>query len=142
MPLSTFDVEGFFDLTPCGLVVCDAKGVILRTNSLFAQLAGRRGTGEVFADMLTRPARFIFVAKVLPQLRFSGEIREVAVDLTGADGAPVAVLVNASRSEAPDGKVLHYFAVFPARGRREFEQEFLEARRELTQSRDYLQLAE
>ncbi len=142
MPLSHFDVDGLFDLTPCGLVVCDEDGVILRANTLFRELAGRDGQGELFADMLTRPSRFIFAAKVLPQLRFGGGVREIAVDLSGPDGAPVAILVNASRGENREGKVVHYFAVFPARGRREFEQEFLQAKRELTQSRDYLQLAE
>jgi PAS domain S-box-containing protein len=142
MPLSAFDVDGLFDLTPCGLVVCDDGGVVLRGNALFAQLTGRQGAGELFADMLTRPARFIFAARVMPQLRLAGEMREVALDLVGPDGAPVPVLVNATRGEMPDGRTVHYFAVFPARGRRELEQEFLEAKRELTQSRDYLQLAE
>ena len=142
MSLSAFEVKGLFDLTPCGLVVCDARGHILRANALFRELAGRGSEGELFADLLTRPSRFIFAAKVLPQLSLSGSVREIAVDLVGPDGAAQAVLINASRSEAEEGRILHYFAVFPARGRREFEQEFLEAKRELIQSRDYLQLAE
>jgi len=140
--LSAFEVKGLFDLTPCGLVVCDAAGHILRANALFRELAGRGSEGELFADLLTRPSRFIFAAKVLPQLSLSGSVREIAVDLVGPDGAAQAALINASRSEAEEGRILHYFAVFPARGRREFEQEFLEAKRELIQSRDYLQLAE
>lgn len=139
---ASFEVKGLFDLTPCGLVVCDANGVVLRANALFQELAGRSGEGRPFADCLTRPSRFIFVARILPQLRFAGSAREIALDLVGSDGVPVAILLNASRSTAEDGTTLHYFAVFPARGRREFEQEFLQAKRELIRSRDYLQLAE
>ena len=138
----TFEVKGLFDLTPCGLVVCEASGRILRANALFRELSGFADEGSLFSDLLSRPSRFIYVAKILPQLSLGGAVREVTVDLIGPDGSAQAVLINANRSEDETGRVLHYFAVFPARGRREFEQEFLQAKRELTRSRDYLQLAE
>jgi PAS domain S-box-containing protein len=137
-----FEVKGLFDLTPCGLVVCDASGHILRANALFRELSGMEGEGGLFSDLLSRPSRFIYAAKILPQLSLGGAVREVTIDLIGPDGAPQAVLINANRSQDEDGRVLHYFAVFPARGRREFENEFLQAKRDLTRSRDYLQLAE
>ncbi len=142
MTAPAFDVKGLFDLTPCGLVVCEASGRILRANALFRELSGLEGEGGQFADLLSRPSRFIYAAKILPQLSLGGAVREVTIDLTGAGGVPQAVLINANRSEAEDGSVLHYFAVFPARGRREFENEFLQAKRDLTRNRDYLQLAE
>ncbi len=138
----SFEVKGLFDLTPCGLVVCEASGRILRANALFRELSGMTGEGGAFADLLSRPSRFIYAAKILPQLSLGGAVREVTVDLIGADGAPQAVLINANRSTDESGRVLHYFAVFPARGRREFENEFLQAKRDLTRSRDYLHLAE
>ena len=137
-----FDVKGLFDLTPCGLVVCEASGRILRANALFRELSGLEGEGGQFADLLSRPSRFIYAAKILPQLSLGGVVREVTIDLLGAGGTPQAILVNANRSIGEDGRVLHYFAIFPARGRREFENEFLQAKRDLTRHRDYLELAE
>ncbi len=137
-----FEVKGLFDLTPCGLVVCDASGRVLRANALFRDLAGQADEGSLFSDRLTRPSRFIYAAKILPQLSLGGLVREVAVDLAGPDGVPQPVLINANPSAAEDGRILYYFAVFPARGRREFEQEFLQAKRDVIRNRDYLQLAE
>ena len=136
-----FEVKGLFDLTPCGLVVCDASGRILRANALFQELTGLDAVGRRLADLLTRPSQFILAAKVLPQLNLTGAVREVAIDLAGPDGVPLAVLINANTGTGANGPV-HYFALFPARGRREFEQEFLQAKQDLRQSRDYLQLAE
>lgn len=140
--LPNFDVKTLFDLTPCGLVVCEASGRILRANALFRELSGLEGESGQFADLLSRPSRFIYAAKILPQLSLGGVVREVTIDLVGPDGVSQAVLVNANRSEDDSGRLLHYFAVFPARGRREFETEFLQAKRDLTRHRDYLQLAE
>ena len=88
MTAPAFDVKGLFDLTPCGLVVCEASGRILRANALFRELSGLEGEGGQFADLLSRPSRFIYAAKILPQLSLGGAVREVTIDLTGAGGVP------------------------------------------------------
>ena len=131
-----------FDQAPCGLVVCDGDGTIVRANAFFRNLCGLAdGTARTFGRCLTRPSQFIFNAKVAPQLGTVGMAREVALTLHGPDG-PVAILVNANRIVRDDGAPEVHYVVFPARDRREYEQEYLQAKSELTQSRDYLQMAE
>jgi PAS domain S-box-containing protein len=66
-------------------------------------------------------------------------VREVALDLEGPGRLGIPILLNANFDK--DNNQLH-FAVFPARERREHERQMLKTQTELTQSRDYLQLAE
>ena len=135
--------KGLFDLVPCGLVICDAEGLVLRANAFFRDLSGlaetEAGEKRPFHQYMTRPSRFIFNAQVMPQLKHLGTARELALDILGPDGTGVAVLVNANR-DADSGR--YHFSVFPARDRREHERQLLKAQKELTRHRDYLDLAE
>lgn len=132
-----------FDQAPCGLVVCDGNGAIIRANAYFCDMSGYAdGVVRTFGRCLTRPSQFIFNAKVLPQLNTMGVAREIALTVAGPDGAGVAVLVNVSKIVSDAGAVEYHYAVLPARERREYEQEYLQAKAQLTQYRDYLQMAE
>ena len=134
-----------FDLSPCGLVVCDDAGRIVRANSGFCEMAGVEPGALDSANIgsfLTRASFFIFKARVVPQLALAGKVQEVSLDLQIADGTSMAVLLSARQAGAEGAKVLTHIALFPARERRMFEQEQLRARRELRQYRDYLQMAE
>ena len=134
--------KGLFDVVPCGLVVCDARGFVVHVNDFFRRLSGLTpsdfATPKPFHQYLTRPSRFIFNAQIMPLLTHVGLAREVTLDIQGPENG-VAVLVNANYDKA-SGKFL--FAVFPAKDRREHERELLKARQDLTRSRDYLELAE
>lgn len=133
-----------FDLAPCGLVVCNGDGAIVRANSFFRELAGLAESTAVrtFGRCLTRPSQFIFNAKLMPQINLTGVADEVALTLAGQDGRGVPVLVNVRRVSTPEGETEHHYAVFPARERREYETDYLDAKKKLTQYRDYLRMAE
>jgi PAS domain S-box-containing protein len=135
--------KGLFDLVPCGLVVCDSTGNVLRLNAFFRQISGLPAAafseGRAFHHYLTRPSRFVFNAQVLPQLLVAGEVREIALDIEGPKRTGVPVLLNATHDKA-SGQL--HFALFPAGERREQERQILKAQNELTRNRDYLQLAE
>ncbi len=135
--------KGMFDSVPCGLVICDARGFVLRANDFFFRLSGlSRDAFQVskpFHQCLTRPSRFIFNAQVLPLLTHVGLAREVTLDVQGASGAGIPVLVNGHFDKATQQLL---FAVFPAKDRRDDERKLLKAQKDLTKSRDYLQLAE
>ncbi|ESQ91263.1 hypothetical protein ABAC460_06775 [Asticcacaulis sp. AC460] len=129
--------EAAFELAPCGLVVCDGNGSIVAANRFFREMSGYDGGTKTFGRCLTRPSQFILSAKLLPQLNQSGEASEIALTLNGPDGDSIPVLVNARH----DGDGFHY-AIFPARERREYESEYLNAKKKLTQYSDYLRMAE
>ncbi len=133
-----------FENALCGLLVCDAEtGRILRANATFCEMAHwQPGALTRFRQLLTRPSLFVYNAQLLPQLTLNGEAREIALDLNGPGDSTIPVLVNARILQRPDQPAVTTYAVFPARDRREYEREQLRARRELTQYRDYLQLAE
>jgi len=135
--------KGLFDLVPCGLVVCDAVGQVVRANGFFQQLSGlppeRFAVSRPFHHYLTRPSRFIFNAQVLPQLALNGCVREMALDIEGPDRAGIPVLINANYDKA---SARYHFAIFPAKDRREHERQMMRAQAELTRTRDYLQLGE
>ena len=134
-----------FDLSPCGLVVCDDSGRIVRANASFCEMAGLAPEALREANigsLLTRASFFIYKARVVPQLALTGSVQEVSLDLKLADGQTLAVLLSARQAVAQGANVLTHIALFPARERRLFEQEQLKARRELRQYRDYLQMAE
>ncbi len=138
------DDADLFENALCGLLVCDAEtGRILRANATFRELAGYQPGGMTrFRQLLTRPSLFVYNAQLLPQLSLNGEAKEIALDLSGPGDTSIPVLVNARTVAQPGQPATTSYAVFPARDRREFEREQLKARRELTQYRDYLQLAE
>ncbi|EGF91638.1 mmoS [Asticcacaulis biprosthecium C19] len=129
--------EAAFELAPCGLVVCDNDGTIVAANRYFRAMSGYDGGPKTFGRCLTRPSQFILSAKLLPELNLTGEASEIALSLTGPDGDSVPILLNARR----DGDHFHY-AVFPAKERREYETEYLNAKKKLTQYSDYLRMAE
>ena len=135
--------EGFEE-APCGLVVCNADGTIAQANRFFRELAGLRDgvMPRTLGRCLTRPSQFIFNAKLMLQLNHAGEAREVALTLAGPGGLGVPVLVNGRRVETADGAAQIHYALFPARDRREYEQDYLDAKKKLTQYRDYLRMAE
>jgi len=131
-----------FDLFPCGAVTCDGRGIVTAANDFFVALCGysRDGmVGQPFHRLLTVPSRFIFSAQTLPLLTHVGRAREVTLDIAAQGGGHVAVLLNADYNRTRDQ---YRFAIFPASDRRTAERELARTRKDLTQYRDYLEMAE
>ncbi|WP_443749231.1 PAS domain S-box protein [Asticcacaulis solisilvae] len=131
--------EHFLDFVPCGIVACDVRGRIVRANAFFRRLCGISADEPLqsFNQYLTRPSRVILNAQVLPLLQRAGQVREATLDVQGVSSI-VPVLLNGDF----DGHGTYVFSLFPAADRRQHERELLLARKQLNQSRDYLELAE
>ncbi len=131
--------EQLLDLAPCGILACDSLGRIVRANAFFRGLCGIAADAplESFNRYLTRPSRVILNAQVLPLLQRAGQVREATLDVQGTAGV-MPVLLNGDY----DGRGTYVFSLFPAADRRQHERELLVARKQLSQSHDYLELAE
>ena len=127
------DPVALYDSAPCGFLTTTPDGVIVKTNATFRSFIQRDAAelvGETtFADLLTIGGRIYYSTHVSPSLLMSDRVREVALDLVGADGTRLPVLVNASLARGEDGQPRAIrIAVFDATERRSYEQELLEAK--------------
>jgi sigma-B regulation protein RsbU (phosphoserine phosphatase) len=123
------DFADLFDHAPVGLVEADRHCRIVHANATLAEILGRASdacTGLHFSELLTMGSRLYFETHFAPMLRMSGRVREIALDLAGADGARIPVLVNAAERRDQAGGVLAVaLAVFPAEDRRQYERNLL-----------------
>ena len=126
----TIDFEALFDTAPCGYLVSDRDGRLLRANRTFAgwldvrpeELVGRR-----LPDLLTVPGKIFYETHFAPTLRMQGRLNEIALELVAADRRRLPVLVNANEG-GPTGEIQVRYAVFLAAERRGYEQGLLDAR--------------
>jgi len=127
-----YDPAGLWDHAPCGLLVTNGDGLLLRVNSTFCRwlavdvdaLVGRRR----LQDLLTVGGRIFHQTHWAPLLQLQGSLAEVKLELIGPDGKPLPVVLNAVRHEV-DGQVRHEVALFVAVERHSYERELLAARR-------------
>ncbi|WP_043196480.1 ATP-binding protein [Pseudomonas putida] len=129
------EFEDLFDSAPCGLVVTDEDGTILRSNRIFSiwigisqkDLAQRR-----FQDLLTMGGKIFHQTHWAPLMRMQGSVAEVKLDLKNASGHTVTTLLNGVRREHVNG-VYYELALFGTTDRDKYEREILEARRRAEQ---------
>jgi PAS domain S-box-containing protein len=123
--------DALFEHAPCGLLLTDADGLILRANATFCAwlgypaggLAGRR-----LQDLLTVGGRLFHQTHCVPIMRLQGSLREVQLELVNHQGDRVPVLLNMVRQPGETG-ILHHVSVFLVTERRSYEQELLKARK-------------
>ena len=132
------EVVDHYRHAPCGLLSGTLDGPLSGVNDTFLIWTGyRRGdvVGVPFTQLLTAGSRLLYEAQVLPPLRRSGEVREVALVLRCPEGRTLPVLVNATvRPAAGAGPGVLRIAVFDASERHDYEQELLASRRAAARS--------
>jgi PAS domain S-box-containing protein len=130
--LSDESTDDLYEHAPCGYLSLLPDGVIGRANTTFLEwigfakdaLVGRRR----FLDVLTVGGRIYYETHFTPLLRMQGFVREIAFDLTRANGERLPVLVNATQREYEGTGVITRITVFDASDRRRYERELLAAR--------------
>ena len=127
------DLEDLFENAPCGYVIARPDGRIAKVNRTLAAWLGR-GPDEIvgrrFQDLLNIAGKVYYETHFAPLLRMQGFFNEVALDLVGAGGRALPVLVNAVERRDAGGAVRFVrITVFNASDRRRYERELLEARR-------------
>jgi sigma-B regulation protein RsbU (phosphoserine phosphatase) len=126
-------VEDFWEDAPCGHIIADSDGRIIRVNATLARWLGRdRNTlcGMLFSDLLTAGGRILYDTHFGPLLNMGGDLNGVTVDVVTADGTrlPMFLTANAKRYANQKPQQLQ-ITVLDAADRRAYEAELLQARR-------------
>jgi len=135
------DFEGRFDEqaedllenAPCGYLSAAPDGTLIRVNATFLRWTGYRREELVgvkrFQDLLTAGGRIYHETHYAPMLRMQGTVRELALDLVGAGGDRLPVLVNSVLvSDADGAPEVVRTTLFDATERKRYERELLAAR--------------
>jgi phosphoserine phosphatase RsbU/P len=133
------DARELYDRAPCGYLSTRPDGMITKVNQTFLtwtgyqrhDLVGRRA----FVDLLTAGGRIYHETHFAPMLQMQRTVREIAVDIVGADGRRIPALVNSVMEVDETGhpRVIRT-AIFDATERRRYERELLEAKRRAEES--------
>ena len=125
---------------PCPILLTDATGHILMTNTNLLQLVG--GTAEQWKnkpleDLLPPPSRIFLQTHLWPILYHEALVKEIHMQLYDSQKQRVPVLVNCQRSFR-NGQESYYWVFFVAYERSQFEAELLKARSEAQQMSENL----
>jgi len=133
-PPGQIDFEDVFEAAPCGYLLADAEGRVLRANRTLAGWLGVAATelcGRRLPDLLTVPGKIFYETHFAPTLRMTGSLNEVALELVAADRRKLSVLVSANECRASEGSGIRFrYAFFVATERRGYERGLLKARDE------------
>ncbi|WP_395943795.1 ATP-binding protein [Brevundimonas sp.] len=116
------DFEDLFGNAPCGYLVLEPDGRIIRANGTIARWLGVETSAleqRRLRDLLTLPGRILYETSVAPVLRLQGQFEEVALDLVMATGEKLPILANATEQRNDAGDLVTVrFAIFRATERR------------------------
>ncbi|EQM72427.1 PAS domain-containing sensor histidine kinase [Stutzerimonas stutzeri] len=125
------DPQTLYEEAPCGLVLTQEDGTILRTNLTFRQWIGfseQELRSKRFQDLLTMGGRIFHQTHWAPLMKLQGSVAEVKLDLQHHDRRKVTMLINGIRRERANG-VEHELALFTIYDRDKYERELLKARK-------------
>lgn len=127
-----FGADDLFEHAPCGYVVTDRDGVIVRANAEFLRMIGREADEVVavrtLSSLLTVAGRIFVETHLFPMLEHSRVVREIDLDLLAADDRRVPALLNVSLVSPETGRAVR--AVFvEARDRHRYEDDLRHATR-------------
>ena len=137
--LAEDDPAELYDNAPCGYLSALPDGTIIKANATFLtwtgydrdKLIGQRR----FQDLLTVGDRIFYETHAAPMLFMQGMLREIAVEVIGASGLRLPMLVNALLKRDDDGQPQVIRAVmFDASERLAYERELVAARRRAEES--------
>lgn len=126
------DFEDLFESAPCGYVLADRDGRIVRTNRTLLGWLGHAHdvlVGKRISDLMPIVGKIFYETHLAPTLHMQGRLNEVAIELVRQDGKRIPMLVNAVANDSVDeAQPRLRFAMFLAAERRGYERGLLEAR--------------
>ena len=136
--------EDLFEDAPCGYLSTRLDGTIIQVNRTFESWTGLRREDLVeerrLQDLLPPGGRIYYETVCSPLLQMQGEVREIALEVTRADGTALAALMNATvRPQAGDTPAFVRIMIFDATERRRYEEELLRGRDREQATADQLQ---
>jgi len=124
--------DTFYDEAPCGLLLSDTDGLLLRANATACRWLGfgaRELAGIVrIQDLMTVGARLFHHTHCQPLLQMRGSVGELQIDLRHRDGSRLPMLVNVVR-RVLGGQSRDEWALFMASERQSYERELRSARK-------------
>jgi PAS domain S-box-containing protein len=131
------DADALYEHAPCGLLLADGAGLILRANATLCRWLGYSASALVekvrIQDCLPVGARLFHQTHCLPLLQVQGSMAQLQVELRDSAGERMPVLVNIVR-RVVDGAVFDEWALFAVNERRSYERELLAARKSAEQA--------
>jgi signal transduction histidine kinase len=129
--------DALYQHAPCGLLLTDGAGLILRANATLCRWLGCSAgalVGKVrIQDRLPVGARLFLQTHCLPLLQVQGSVTQMQVEIRDSAGQRTPVLVNIVRRTI-DGEVFDEWALFAVNERRSYERELLAARKSAEQA--------
>jgi len=136
--LAEDDPAELYDNAPCGYLSALPDGTIIKANATFLtwtgydrdKLVGQRR----FQDLLTVGDRIFYETHAAPMLFMQGMLREIAVEVIGASGLRLPMLVNALLKRDDGQPQVIRAVMFDASERLAYERELVAARRRAEES--------
>ena len=127
--------EDLYDNAPCGYLSTLMDGRIVKANATLLDWLGYSYEQVVgckrFADLLTVGGKLYHETHFAPLLAMQHQVSGIALELRGADGRRLPVLVTSVVKTGVSGQpLLIRTTVFDARDRRAYENELLRARKQ------------
>ena len=133
------DDASLYQQAPCGLLVTDAAGVILRVNATLCRWLGYSQGALVnkikIQERLPVGARIFHQTHCLPILQVQGSVGQLQMEIRDAGGQRVPVLVSIARRTV-DGRIFDEWSLQAMNERRSYERELLAARKTAEQALD------
>jgi phosphoserine phosphatase RsbU/P len=127
-------VEDYWEHAPCGQVIADPDGRMIRVNATLLRWLGYEPNtlcGKPFADLLTVSGRILYDTHFGPLLNMGGDLNGVTVDVVTADGTRLPMFLTANvKSDAGQKPQLLRISVVDAADRRAYEADLLQARQQ------------
>ena len=121
------------DRAPCGYLVFNDDGEILRVNQTLVTLLGfvdkTTANGRSLESILTISGKLFYQTHFFPLIKLHGKAEEIFFWLVGTTGERVPVICNAHRTQEA-GQWVNQCIFFPVRQRSLYEQELLRAKKE------------
>lgn len=132
------------DNLPCGVLVLDDVGAIVRINATAEQQLGYTSeqlVGKSIRTILTIASRLFYQTHAHPLIQLSNRADEIALTLLTQSGERIPVLLNAIRKTDSSSR-LTYCAYFSLAQRHQFEEELILARKAAEQAQQDVQQSE
>ena len=131
------DDATLYQQAPCGLLVTDAAGLILRANATLCRWLGYSQAALVgklrIQDRLPVGARIFHQTHCLPILQVQGSVGQLQMEIRDSGGQRMPVLVNIVRRTV-DGRTFDEWSLAAMNERRSYERELLAARKTAEQA--------
>lgn len=130
--MTDLDLEDHWENAPCGHLVAEPDGRVLRANATLTRWLGYGPDslrGKLITELLTVGGRIHFDTHFRPMLRMSGRLDGITVDFAAADGRRLPMFLTANIKAGADGRAeLLRITAVDAADRRAYERELLAQR--------------